>query len=86
MCAAVTLFTGNIYTAIAVHSLFDIGGFLYEEFGGGTLWTSTNVIVTAVIPVICAAAIVIAFFKTDASWVYDKFRLNERPDGIDDKK
>ena len=79
VCALTTLFTGNIFSAIAVHSLFDVGGFLFEEFGAGTLWTTSNIVVTAIVSVVCAAALIVGFFKVDSDWVYEKLRLNEKP-------
>lgn len=79
MCALALLWTGNIFVPIILHSLFDIGGFLYDTFGTGTLWTGANIAFYAVVSVVCAAIIVVVFFKKDVSGVYDRLGLNVYP-------
>lgn len=80
MCATALLFSGNITVPIIIHALFDVGGFLTDSgFCSGTLWTTGNVILTAVLSVIFAAVIVFAFFKTDFGWFYETMNLNEKP-------
>lgn len=85
-CALVMLFTGNLFFAVAVHSLFDLGGFLYDCFGTGVLWTRENVIVTAVVSVIMAGLMVFFFFKRDLSAVYDKWNIREKYSSGDAEK
>lgn len=78
MCAAATLFSGNIIVPIIIHALFDIGGFLTDYgFLEGTLWTTGNVVLTAVVSVIMATVIVVSFLKTDFSSVYERLNLND---------
>lgn len=80
MCATALLFSGNIVVPIIIHALFDIGGFLTDSgFCTGTLWTTGNIILTAVLSAIFAAAIIFAFFGTDFGWFYDTLNLNEKP-------
>lgn len=79
MCAATMLFTGNIFVPVIIHSLFDIGGFMFDNFGTGTLWTTPNIIVTAIVSVLCAAAILILFVKWDFTPVYESWGLNVYP-------
>ncbi len=78
-CALAMLMTGNLLTAVAIHAIFDMGGFLSDYFGSGTLWTTENIILTAVVSLICALALVIVFFKKDFSDVYENWGLNELP-------
>lgn len=81
MCATALLFSGNIIVPIIIHALFDVGGFLTDSgFCVGTLWTTGNVILTAVLSVILAAAIVFAFFKTDFGWFYETMNLSRLTD------
>lgn len=78
MCAAATLFSGNIIVPIIIHALFDIGGFLTDYgFLEGTLWTTGNVVLTAVVSVIMATVIVVSFLKTDFSPAYERLNLND---------
>lgn len=78
MCAVSLLFSGNITVPIVIHALFDIGGFLTDSaIFEGTLWTTGNVILTAVVSVILAIVIVVLFLKTDFSFIYEKFNLND---------
>ena len=77
MCATALLFSGNIVVPIIIHALFDVGGFLTDSgFCTGTLWTTGNVILTAVLSVIFAVAIVLAFFKTDFGGFYETMNLS----------
>lgn len=80
MCALCLIFSGNIIIPIVVHALFDVGGFLFDfGFCVGELWTTANIIVTAALSVVFAAALIIAFVKTDFSYVYEEYNLNEKP-------
>ena len=87
MCATALLFSGNIIVPIIIHALFDVGGFLTDSgFCSGTLWTTGNVILTAVLSVILAAAIVFAFFKTDFGWFYETMNLSRLTDTKNDNE
>ncbi len=78
MCAAAMLFSGNIIVPIIIHALFDIGGFLTDYgFLEGTLWTTGNIVLTAVVSVIMATLIVVSFLKTDFSSAYERLNLND---------
>ena len=59
------LFTKNIFVPILLHSLFDFGGFLYDAFGEGVLWTRGNIILTAVVGAVSAVILTVEFIKTD---------------------
>ena len=59
------LFTGNLFVPIILHAVFDIGGFLFDAFGFGTLWTTGNIVLTAVVSVLTGAILLIEFIKTD---------------------
>ena len=78
-CALTALFTGRLWTPIIIHFLFDAGGFLSDYFGKGVLWTIENVVITAAVSVICAVLLLIFFLKTDCSFVYDEWKLNDIP-------
>ncbi len=77
-CALTILFTKNLFAAVAVHTLFDIGGFMYEYFGSGTLWTTGNVILTIIVSVISAILLTVFFLKKDFSKVYEIWELQNK--------
>ena len=80
MCSLCLVFSGNIVVPVIVHALFDVGGFLSDSgFCTGELWTTANVIVTAVLSVVFAAVLIASFIKTDFSYIYDEYNLNEKP-------
>ena len=80
MCSLCLVFSGNIVVPVIVHALFDVGGFLSNSgFCTGELWTLNNIIVTAVLSVVFAAALIASFIKTDFSDIYDEYNLNEKP-------
>lgn len=78
ICALTMLFTGNLFFAVGVHFLFDLGGFMYDRFGSGTLWTTENILFTAVVSVICAVLLVLFFFKRDYAEVYRKWNIEKK--------
>lgn len=80
MCAVALLSSGNVWVAVLIHAIFDFGGFLSDSgFCSGVLWTTKNIVATAVISVVLALCIIIVFFKTDYSKRYDEWSLNETP-------
>ena len=63
MCAIAMLETGNIYSAVILHAVFDFGGLLTDYgFLSGTIWTVENVILTAVVGVIVAVYAICLLF------------------------
>lgn len=67
-CALALLFSGNLFVPVAVHAIFDFGGFLFDfGFVVGRLWTMENVVFTAAVAVFAAICMIAAFFKRDCS-------------------
>lgn len=63
MCAIAMLETGNIYSAVILHAVFDFGGLLTDYgFLSGTIWTVENVILTAVVGVAVAVYAICLLF------------------------
>lgn len=73
------LLTGNLFIPIIVHTIFDFGGFLSDYYGIGTLWTTENVIFTAVFSAISAGVMIFIFIKENFADVYEIWGLNEKP-------
>ncbi len=47
MCTLALLKTGGLVMPTLLHFLFNLGGYLYDRFGQGALWTMENIILTA---------------------------------------
>ncbi|MBQ7346534.1 MAG: CPBP family intramembrane metalloprotease [Clostridia bacterium] len=52
MCSIVLLKTGNIIFCILLHAIFDFCGNLVPMLGGGDLWDTPTIVITAVLAVI----------------------------------
>lgn len=63
MCSVAMLETGNIYSAVILHAVFDFGGLL-TDYGllSGVIWTVGNVVLTAVVGVAVAVYAICLFF------------------------
>lgn len=66
MFSAITLKTGTVWTAVAVHTLFDIGGLLVSDLGHGAPQDTVFWILTAVFGVLCALHIIFYLKKLDS--------------------
>lgn len=57
MCYICKSVTGNIFTAVFIHSVYDAGGLLFSAvgLGAGNQWDTVTVIVTAILGVIAAS-------------------------------
>lgn len=65
MCSISMLETGNIYSAIILHAVFDFGGLL-TDYGmlSGVIWTAENIIFTSVVGIIVFVyAVCLLFFR-----------------------
>lgn len=78
VCAVAMICGGNIFFPIAVHTLFDFGGFLPDYFGSGRLWTYESVVFTVVLSLLCAAAVTAAFFKVDGGKFFEDLGLKKQ--------
>lgn len=52
MCAIAILITKNIFSAIALHFIYDLGGLMVGNIARGNQWDLTTIIITAVLGVI----------------------------------
>lgn len=64
MCAIVLMKTGNLLYCILLHAVYDFGG-RWMTVGGGVLWDTPTVILTAVLAVAVTAWMLIAFLRID---------------------
>lgn len=77
VCGYTLVVSGNIYLPILFHAIFDVGGLLLTQgLAVGTLWTTVNVVWTAISSVVLGIAIIIIFFKKDFSHQLSRLNLN----------
>ncbi len=65
MCGIIVAKTGNVFYAAAAHVIYNFCGMLVEYCGSGTMWTTPQVICTAVVGVIVGAYLVAVAFLSD---------------------
>ncbi|MBE7087933.1 MAG: CPBP family intramembrane metalloprotease [Clostridiales bacterium] len=65
MFAAVTIKTGNIWGAVVLHALFDVGGLIINDLGSGRFQDTTFWILTVVCGAICLIHVVLFIYKRD---------------------
>ena len=68
MCATALYFTGNIYCPVALHFIYNIGG-LATGYGiiEGSIWTTPQIVATAVVAIAVFVFTVIVLMKTKNS-------------------
>lgn len=67
MFAAVTLKTGNIWAAVLLHFIFDVGGLIVTDLGQGAFQDTVFWVLTAVCAAVCAVHLIIYAINTDRS-------------------
>ena len=72
MLAVMMLKTGNIWLCVIVHSLFDVGGMIVSDLGGGPFQDTAFWILTAVAGLLCAVHIVLSLIRIIADYKADK--------------
>lgn len=65
MFAAVTLKTGNIWGAMALHFIFDVGGLIVTDLGSGNFQDTLFWVLTAVCAAGCAVHLVVYALRRD---------------------
>lgn len=65
MLSAVLLRTGNIWTGVFLHALFNFGGLIVPTLGSGAFQDATFWVLTAVFGIICLAHVLLWLLKMD---------------------
>ena len=58
MCSVVLIKTGNIWYCVFLHAIYNFAGGIVPQCGGGVIWTTPEIILTAVVAVIVAAYVI----------------------------
>lgn len=65
MCAVILIKTYNIWLCVAVHAIFDFGGYFVQIMGTGSQWDIVTVILTVIISAVVAVYIIYLLIKYD---------------------
>ena len=63
MCSVVLMKTANIWLCVVLHAVYNFCGNVVPTLGGGSLWDTPTVIITAILAVATTAFMTVAFFK-----------------------
>ena len=73
LATVMLLKTHNIFYSIALHAIYNFNGGLVPEFGEGQIWTTGEVIFTAVVSVLVAVYVIWEFFGMSDGEVKELF-------------
>jgi len=73
LCAIIFAVTGNIFSAIIVHIVYDIGGLMCSNIAKGAQWDLLTIIITAVLGVVVCTFMVIKTFKLDGKKIKKQY-------------
>jgi len=82
MCSICKCVTRNIFTAITLHTVYDIGGLILSDavgIGRGNQWDTLTIVVTAIIGVLVAIYMIILVFKVDHNEFEELYFTEEIP-------
>lgn len=65
MFAVMLLRTGNVWLCVLVHFLFDVGGTIVADLGGGSFQDTIFWILTAAVGALCAVHILVSFIRLE---------------------
>ncbi len=77
LCAIVFAVTKNVFSAVAVHIVYDVGGLMCANIANGNQWDLTTIIITAVIGVIVCAYMVVKVFCLDGKAIKRQYFPDE---------
>ena len=77
LTSVVLIKTRNLWYCIVLHSLYNFCGGIVSSFGGGIIWTASEVLVTVVISLLVAVYVVFVFVRTSDSEIAMLFNKNK---------
>ena len=83
LCSVVLIKTRNLWYCIALHTLYNFCGGIVPAFGGGTIWTASEVTVTVVVSILVTVYVVVTFIRipsNDIELLFNK-KEGDRKDG-----
>jgi membrane protease YdiL (CAAX protease family) len=73
MCAIIFALTKNIFFAVAIHVVYDLGGLMPNTIASGNQWDIITIIITVVISVIVCAYMVYRTLKLNGSELKNQY-------------
>ena len=67
MCSVVLMKTSNLWLCVLLHAVYNFGGGIIEQCGGGNRWDAFTVTITVIIALATTAYMVISFFNIKES-------------------
>jgi len=90
MCVISMCITKNIFTAIILHAVYDVGGLITDGgvgIGSGNQWDTVTVIITVILSILVAVFEIIILFRLNVKELADNFLPEEKPEtGSDTEK
>ena len=77
LCSVVLLATKNIWLCVLCHAIYNFCGGLKDEFGYGQMWTTEQMLFTAIVAIVITAYMVWFFFKMPVSTAKELFEGNK---------
>ena len=83
MCAIVLLYTRCIWLCVALHAIYDFGGFLIPTLGEGVIWDTATVIITTVIGILALIFMVAWLLRISPDTVKKLYPKNQKENAPD---
>jgi membrane protease YdiL (CAAX protease family) len=71
MCSIILIKTGNIWYCVFLHAVYNFAGGIVPQCGGGVIWNTPEIILTAVVAVIVAAYVIMLLVKIRPEEIVD---------------
>ena len=84
MCSVVLLRTKCIWHCVLIHAVYNFCGGVVPKLGGGEIWDTPTVVITAVLSVAVTVYVVAMFLKIDPRGL--GYIFNEKPKEIENNK
>ncbi len=85
MCSVVLMKTGCIWHCVLLHAVYNFCGGVVPELGGGTIWDTPTVVLTAALAVAVAVYVIISLTRIEPDTLGEIFGEKEN-DGITETK
>lgn len=84
MCAIVLLYTRCIWLCVALHAIYDFGGYLIPTLGEGVVWDPATVTVTSVLGVFALVFMLIWLSKITPERVEELYKITNNKENAPD--
>jgi hypothetical protein len=78
MCAIVLLYTRCIWLCVALHAIYDFGGFMIPTLGTGVIWDPITVVITTILGVFALVFMLFWLKKITPAQVEEIYSKNRK--------